>query len=55
VQTPQAQSGILLTASAWAGLAFFASAASMFFYPISRAKNRKIADELAERRAKFAS
>jgi len=55
VQTPQAQSGILLTASVWAGLAFIASAASMFFYPISREKNQQIADELRSRRAKFAS
>ncbi|HTW79527.1 MAG TPA: MFS transporter [Terracidiphilus sp.] len=55
VQTPQAQSGILLTASVWAGLAFIASAVSMFFYPINREKNREIADELAARRAKFAS
>jgi Na+/melibiose symporter-like transporter len=55
VQTSQAQSGILLTASIWAGVAFIASAASMFFYPINREKNREIADELAARRAKFAS
>jgi len=50
VQTAQAQSGILLTASLYAGLAFFASATSMFFYPISRAMNQQIADELAGRR-----
>ncbi len=55
VQTTHAQSGVLLTASVWAGLAFIASAASMFFYPISRERNRQIADELAARRAKFAS
>jgi glycoside/pentoside/hexuronide:cation symporter, GPH family len=53
VQTPQAQSGILLTASLWAGLAFIASAVSMFFYTISREKNREIADELAARRRNF--
>jgi glycoside/pentoside/hexuronide:cation symporter, GPH family len=52
VQTAQAQSGILLTASVYAGLAFFAAAASMFFYPVSREMNRQIADELAARRAR---
>ncbi len=55
IQTPQAQSGILLTASLYAGLAFIASAVSMFFYPISREKNRQIADELTARRTKFES
>jgi Na+/melibiose symporter-like transporter len=55
VQTAHAQSGILMTASVWAGAAFFAAAVSMFFYPISREKNQQIADELAARRTKFAS
>jgi sugar (glycoside-pentoside-hexuronide) transporter len=55
LQTPHAQSGILLTASVWAGLAFVAAAVSMFFYPINREKNREIADELTVRRTKFAS
>lgn len=50
VQTLQAQSGILLTASVYAGLAFLASGLCMLFYPITREMNRKIADELAERR-----
>jgi len=54
VQTAHAQSGILLTASVYAGLAFIASAVCMFFYPISREKNRQIADELSERRKTFA-
>jgi sugar (glycoside-pentoside-hexuronide) transporter len=53
VQTAHAQSGILLTASIYAGLAFFASALCMAFYPISRGMNRQIADELAARRSKF--
>ena len=53
VQTAHAQSGILLTASIYAGLAFFASALCMLFYPISREMNRQIADELAARRSKF--
>jgi len=55
VQTAHAQSGIVLTASLYAGLAFFAVAAAMFFYPISREDNQKIAEELAERRKKFVS
>jgi glycoside/pentoside/hexuronide:cation symporter, GPH family len=55
VQTAHAQSGILLTASVYAGLAFVASGVSMFFYPINREKNRQIADELTARRNKFAS
>jgi len=53
-QTAQAQSGILLTASVYAGLAFFAAAACMFFYPINRELNQKIANELTERRKGFA-
>ena len=53
-QTAQAQAGILLTGSIYAGLAFVAAAASMFFYPIDQAMNRKIADELAARRNNIA-
>jgi GPH family glycoside/pentoside/hexuronide:cation symporter len=53
VQTAQAQMGILLTASIYAGLAFFAVAVCLFFYPISREGNQKIANELTERRKKF--
>ena len=53
VQTAHAQSGILLTASLYAGLAFFASAACLFFYPINREMNQQIADELAARRTKY--
>jgi GPH family glycoside/pentoside/hexuronide:cation symporter len=52
VQTAQAQAGILLTASIYAGLAFFAVAACMFFYPVSREVSRKIATELDARRSK---
>jgi GPH family glycoside/pentoside/hexuronide:cation symporter len=55
VQSPQAQSGILLTASIYAGLAFFAVAICLFFYPISREGNRKIANELSERRKGYVS
>lgn len=53
VQSPHAQSGILLTASIYSGLSFFAVAACLFFYPISREGNQKIANELAERRKGF--
>ena len=53
VQTVQAQSGILLTASVYAGLAFLASGVSMFFYPIDRDMNRKIAEELEARRTQY--
>jgi sugar (glycoside-pentoside-hexuronide) transporter len=53
-QSAVAQSGILLTASVYAGLAFFAVAACLFFYPISREGNQKIANELTERRKGFA-
>ena len=53
-ETARAQSGILLTASVYAGLAFFAAAACMFFYPITREVNQKIANELTERRKGFA-
>jgi GPH family glycoside/pentoside/hexuronide:cation symporter len=54
VQTAHAQQGILLTASVYAGLAFFATAACLFFYPITRELNQKIANELVERRKGFA-
>jgi len=54
VQTAHAQAGIVLTASVWAGVAFMATAISLLFYPISRELNRKIADELTERRKAFA-
>ncbi len=55
VQTPAAQHGILLTGSVYAGLAFFAVAASLLFYPLGREDNQKIANELAERRKTFVS
>ncbi len=55
VQTAHAQSGILLTASIYAGLAFFAAGVCMFFYPVSREVSRKIADELEARRIKHSA
>jgi sugar (glycoside-pentoside-hexuronide) transporter len=53
-QTAHAQEGILLTGSVYAGLAFFATAVCLVFYPITRELNQKIADELVERRKGFA-
>ncbi len=53
VQSAHAQAGILLTASIYAGLAFFAVATCLFFYPLSREKNQQIANELTERRKAF--
>ena len=54
LQSAHAQSGILLTASIYAGLAFFAVGACLFFYPISREGNQKIANELSQRRKAYA-
>jgi len=54
VQTAQAQSGIRMTASVYAGLCFFAAAACLFFYPLSREFTKSIANDLTERRKKFA-
>jgi len=50
VQTTHTQSGILLTASIYAGLFFLAAATCLFFYPLNREKNQSIANDLAERR-----
>ena len=50
LQTAQTQTGILLTASIYAGLFFFAAAACLLLYPLTREKNQSIAGELAERR-----
>src|SRR5215470_13802186 len=49
-QTAHTQTGILLTASIYAALFFFAAAACLFFYPLNREKNRSIANDLAGRR-----
>ncbi len=54
VQSAHAQTGILLTASVYAGFAFFATAACLIFYTITRELNQKIANELAGRRKAFA-
>ena len=50
VQTVYTQTGIVLTASIYAGLFFLAAATCLFFYPLTRGKNQSIANELAERR-----
>ena len=49
-QTAHTQTGILLTASLYAALFFFAAAICLLFYPLNREKNRSIANDLAERR-----
>jgi glycoside/pentoside/hexuronide:cation symporter, GPH family len=53
-QAPQAIHGVVLTGSLYAGLAFLVAAALLLIYPLSQAAYRKIAEELAERRKKFA-
>lgn len=50
VQTAYTQTGIVLTASIYAGLFFLAAAACLFFYPLTGEKNRSIANDLVERR-----
>jgi len=54
VQAVQTQTGIVLTASIYAGLFFLAAAVCLFFYPLTSEKNQSIANELAERRKKAA-
>jgi len=55
VQTARSLMGIRMTASVYAGLAFVATAVCLFFYPITREANRKIADDLTERRKSYAA
>jgi glycoside/pentoside/hexuronide:cation symporter, GPH family len=54
-QTPASLSGILNVASIFSGLAFLAVAICLIFYPMTQAKTRQMADELAERRRKLAT
>ena len=54
-QTARTQTGILLTASIYASLCFFAAAACLFFYPLTREKSQSIANDLTERRKGYAS
>ncbi|MGB9031950.1 MAG: MFS transporter [Acidobacteriaceae bacterium] len=53
VQTQRALMGIRLTAGLYPALLFFATAACLFFYPISRRINKTISDDLAGRRLNF--
>ncbi|HXY25454.1 MAG TPA: MFS transporter [Candidatus Acidoferrum sp.] len=54
VQTAHAQSGIRMTASVYASLGFLATAVCLLFYSITKEVNRKIADDLTERRKRYA-
>ena len=54
-QTETSLAGIRMVATVYAGLAFLATAICLVFYPITRAKNQEIADELTERRKGFAT
>jgi len=49
-QTPEAIHGVVLTGGLWAGVSFLIAAALLVIYPLNRAENKKIADELIERR-----
>jgi len=54
-QTASSLMGIRLVASVYSGLAYFATALCLIFYPLTRVKTQQIADELTERRKKFGS
>lgn len=54
-QTARSLLGIRMTASVYASLAFAATAGCLLFYAITKEANRKIADDLDERRKKYAS
>lgn len=54
-QTARSLLGIRMTASVYASLAFAATAGCLLFYGITKEANRKIADDLDERRKKYAS
>ncbi len=54
-QTPEAQHGILMTGGIYAGVTFLVVAAFLLLYPLDRARTQQIANELAERRKKFAA
>jgi len=49
-QTPEAIHGVVLTGGLYAGVAFLIAAALLLIYPLNRAENKKIADELIARR-----
>lgn len=50
VQTPEAIHGVVLTGGLYAGVCFLIAAALLLIYPLNRAENKKIADELIARR-----
>jgi len=52
-QTAEAIHGVVLTGGLYAGVLFLIAAGLLVIYPLNRAENRKIADELAERRKSF--
>lgn len=54
-RTARSLMGIRMTASVYASLAFAATAGCLLFYAITKEANRKIADDLDERRKKYAS
>ena len=54
-QTARSLLGIRMTASVYASVAFAATAGCLLFYGITKEANRKIADDLDERRKKYAS
>jgi sugar (glycoside-pentoside-hexuronide) transporter len=49
-QTPEAIHGVVLTGGLYAGVCFLIAAALLLIYPLNRAENKKIADELIARR-----
>jgi len=49
-QTADAIHGVVLTGGLYAGVAFLIAAALLLIYPLNRAENKKIADELIARR-----
>ena len=55
IQTARSLMGIRMTASVYTSLAFAATAGCLLFYGITKEANRKIADDLDERRKKYAS
>ena len=54
-QTPQALQGIRLSATLFPTIPFIVGLVCLAIYPISKALNLRIGDELAERRKKFAA
>jgi GPH family glycoside/pentoside/hexuronide:cation symporter len=54
-QTVEAQRGIVLTGSLYAGLFFLATAICLLFYPLTREKTQSIANDLAKRRKQAAA